>query len=103
MDPAKAQQAYDLMMKGMAEAENAVDAADLQKVKEFMLKQADDDAKKNGHWLSIIEDYDEYGLDFHTDYKKVVSGLTPEKVAAFIKNVVIKSGNKLEVMMSPEK
>lgn len=68
-----------------------------------MLKQADDDAKKNGHWLSIIEDYDEYGLDFYTDYKKVVSTLTPEKVAAFIKNVVIKSGNKLEVMMSPEK
>ncbi len=102
MDPNKAQQAYDLMMKGVAETAEKVDAADLQKVKEYMLKQADEDARKNSHWINTIENFEEWGIDFHTDYKKVVSALTPEKVAKFLKNMILSTGNKVETLMTPE-
>ncbi len=103
MDPAKAQQAYDLMMKGMTEAGEKVSAEDVQKVKEFMLKQADVNARKNGHWLNVINNVEEWGIDFQTDYKKTVEAITPEKISKFLKDIVLASGNKVEVMMEPEK
>ena len=37
----------------------------------------------------------------HTDYKATVQAQTPEKIAAFVKEV-ISSGNHITVMMLPE-
>ncbi len=103
MDPAKAQLAYDLMMKGVKDASEKVDPADVQKVKEFMLKQADEDARKNGHWLNVLYQYNEFGQDVQTDYKATVNALTPEKISSFIQKVILSSGNKVEVLMTPVK
>jgi zinc protease len=103
MDPAKAQLAYDLMMKGVKDASEKVDPADVQKVKEFMLKQADEDARKNGHWLNVLYQYNEFGQDVQTDYKAIVNALTPEKISSFIQKVILSSGNKVEVLMTPVK
>ena len=41
-------------------------------------------------------------IDIQTNYKNIVNGLTPEKVAAFVKNVILKEGNHVEVIMLPE-
>nr|WP_298671583.1 M16 family metallopeptidase [uncultured Prevotella sp.] len=103
MDPAKAKLAYDLMMKGVKDASEKVDPADVQKVKEFMLKQADEDARKNNHWLNVLYQYNEYGQDVQTNYKTLVNALTPEKISNFIKKVILSSGNKVEVLMTPVK
>jgi zinc protease len=78
-----------------------VDADQLQKVKDFMLKQADIDAKKNSYWINTITTYKEYGLDFYTDYKKTVEALTVDSVRDFL-NQLLKSGNHVEVIMTPE-
>ena len=43
------------------------------------------------------------GIDTETDYKSIVKSLTPAKVAAFVKNVILKAGNNVEVIMLPEK
>ena len=67
-----------------------------------LLKEADEDAKKNGHWASVINKYIKYGIDLQTDYKKTVEALTPEKISAFIKNVVLKDKNHMEITMMPE-
>jgi zinc protease len=67
-----------------------------------MLKQANEDAKKNGHWTNILSEYAKYGIDFQTDYKKTVEALTAEKISAFIKNVILKDNNHMEVIMMPE-
>ena len=72
------------------------------KVKENMLKNADTDAKSNGHWMDVIDEYIWTGVDLQTDYKKVVNELTPEKIAAFLKQLV-DSGNLIDVVMTPEK
>ena len=80
----------------------AVDADQLAKVKEYMLKQIDVDAKKNSYWVSTIATFKDYGLDVYTDYKKTVEALTVESVRDFLNNVILKSGNHIEVIMTPE-
>ena len=102
MDPDKAELAISLLHKGIADAAEQTDAENLQKVKEYMLKQADEDARKNGHWLNVIEQYLKYGVDLQTGYKTAVNDMTPEKVSAFIKNTLLKDGNRVEIIMMPE-
>ena len=66
-----------------------------------MLKQADIDAKQNNYWINTITTFKEYGLDVYTDYKKTVEALTVDNVRDFL-NELLKSGNHVEVIMTPE-
>ena len=100
MDPTKAEQALGLLAKGMADNAITVDADKVAKVKENMLKNADEEAKNNGHWMDVIDEYVWTGVDLQTNYKKIVSELTPEKIAAFLKDLVA-GGNRIEVVMQP--
>ncbi len=101
MKPEKADIALNCMRseaEGMAKTCNA---DMLKKVKEYMLKNFDDRTKTNAYWESVIEDYRDYGVDFYTDYKKVVEEQTPESVSAFVAEL-LKQGNRIEVVMLPE-
>ena len=101
MNPDKAELAVRLIHEGIENMAKKVDADHLQKVKDYMLKQADIDAKKNNYWINTINVFKEYGLDFHTDYKKTVEALTVDSVRDFL-NQLLKSGNNIEVIMTPE-
>ena len=101
MNPDKADLAVRLIHEGIENMAKKVDADQLQKVKDYMLKQADIDAKKNNYWINTINVFKEYGLDFHTDYKKTVEALTVDSVRDFL-NQLLKSGNSIEVIMTPE-
>lgn len=101
MNPDKSELAVRLLHEGIANAAKQVDADLLQKVKDYMLKQADIDAKKNGYWLNTITTFKDEGLDVYTDYKKTVEALTTESVRDFL-NDLLKSGNHIEVVMTPE-
>lgn len=79
-----------------------MDADMVQKVKDFMLKQVDVDAKTNSYWIVKLQTYKHYGVDTYTDYKKVVNELTPENLAAFLKDRLLSSGNRIKVVMRPE-
>ena len=72
----------------------------LTKVKEYMLKNVDDQAKTNGYWAGVISDWRKWGLDMHTDFKAVVQAQTPESISAFVKEM-LKAGNRAEVIMMP--
>ena len=102
MKPEKADLAIKIMKDEVEGMAKTVDADMLTKVKETMLKQADDNAKKNGYWINAINDLDENGIDTVTDYKKIISALTPESLAKFVKDVIIGGGNSVEVIMLPE-
>ena len=102
MDPEKAQTALDLLAKGMADNTIKVDDDKVMKVKENMLKNADEEAKNNSHWMDVIDEYIWTGVDFHTEYKNIVNSLTPEKIANFLKGLVA-AGNHTEVVMTPKK
>ena len=102
LNPEKAAVAVPEFQKGMQATVAAPNQDDLNKVKQILLKQADVDAKTNAYWRRIMNRYNRYGLDFHTDYKKVVEGMNAQKVSQFLKNVLLKSGHHAEVTMMPE-
>ena len=101
MNPDKQEIAVRLLHEGIANMQKAVDADQLKKVKEYMLKQIDVDAKKNDYWINTITTYKEFGLDVYTDYKKTVEALTTDSVRDFL-NQLLKSGNHTEIIMLPE-
>ena len=102
MNPDKQEIAIRLLHEGMENASKNMDADIVNKVKEYMLKQADDDAKKNNHWLNVITTFKDRSIDLQTNYKKTVEALTPASLQDFLKNKLLSSGNHVEVVMLPE-
>ena len=101
MNPDKSELAIRLLHEGIQNMAKQVDADQLTKVKDYMLKQVDINAKNNGWWINLISDYKDYGVDMYTDYKKTVEALTTDSVRDFL-NKLLKGGNHVEVIMTPE-
>ena len=76
-------------------------AKDLQKEKESMLKDYQENLEKNGYWRNAIYMYYLYGTNEIRDYKAAVEGITAETVQQTLKKLV-SAGNMYEVVMFPE-
>ena len=81
--------------------ENGPLASDLQKEKESMLKDFQEDLEKNTFWSSTLYMYYMYGVNEVRDYKAAVEAITAETVQATLKEL-LKAGNMYEVVMFPE-
>ena len=103
MNPDKSKDAIPYFYSGLKDAMEQPNLDDLQKVKEILLKQADVNCKQNGYWMGVISEYLLYGIDTHTNYKKEVSSVDAKAVSDFLKNVVMKDGNHVEVIMHATK
>jgi zinc protease len=101
MKPEKGDVATKIMDEEVNNLTKAVDAEKLAKVKEYMLKAIDDQAKTNNYWIRQINRLREWNIDTHTDYKTTVEAQTPETIMTFMKEL-LKSGDKAEVIMLPE-
>ena len=101
MKPEKKELALNIMESAVQELTKTVDATMVDKIKAVMLKQADDVAKTNRYWNSVVDLYRKHGIDTHTDYKKVINAQTPQTIAAFMKEF-LKAGNYISVTMLPE-
>ena len=101
MKPEKADTALMIMRDEVAAIAKTCDPDKLAKVKEYMLKEHGDELKQNGYWLAQIKTWRQWGLDFHTDYEKVVNAQTPETIAAYAAEI-LKAGNHAEVIMLPD-
>ena len=101
MKPEKGDVATKIMKEEVENMVKTVDAEKLNKVKEYMLKVVDDQAKTNGYWLQQLNRIRKYSIDTHTNYKTVVNAQTPETIAAFMQEF-LKPGNRAEVIMLPE-
>jgi zinc protease len=100
MKPEKADVALQIMRDEVNNMTKTCDADKLEKVKEYLLKNHGDQLKQNSYWLGQINSWRKWGMDFHTDYEKVVNAQTPESIAAFVKEV-LKAGHNAEVIMMP--
>ena len=76
-------------------------ASDLQKEKESMLKDYQEDLEKNKYWRSALYLYYMYSINNIRDYKPAVEAITAETVQETLKKLV-DSGNMFEVVMIPE-
>ena len=103
LNPDKAAEAIPEFQKGMKSLVAAPNADDLLKVKQILLKQADVDAKTNRYWTGVLNTWKRFGVDVYTDYKKTVEAVSTKSVSDFLKNVVLKSKNHVEVIMMPAK
>ena len=102
MNPDKQEVALRLIKEGILNAADNMDPDMVNKVKDYMLKQADVNAKNNSHWVDVITQYKDYNLNLETDYKKTVEALTPQSLQTFLKNAILSSGNHVQVVMKPE-
>ena len=75
-------------------------ASDLQKEKESMLKDYQEDLEKNSYWRQSLYMYYMYGENNIRDYKAAVEGITAETVQETLRQLVA-AGNMFEVVMFP--
>ena len=80
--------------------ENGPLAKDLNKEKESMLKDFQEDLEKNSYWDSALYMYYMYNINYIADYKAAVENITAESVQNTLKKLVA-SGNMFEVVMLP--
>ena len=76
-------------------------ASDLQKEKESILKDYQEDLEKNSYWRQALYRYYMYGENNIRDYKPAVENITAETVQSTLKQLV-DAGNMFEVVMFPE-
>ena len=76
-------------------------ASDLQKEKESMLKDFQEDLEKNSFWRRALYRYYMYGENEVRDYKAAVEAITAQTVQETLKQLVA-AGNMYEVVMFPE-
>ena len=100
MKPEKGDTAITIMRDEVTALAKTCDADKLQKVKEYMLKSHADQLKQNNYWMGSINNWRKWGVDFHTDYEKVVNAQTPESISAFVAEM-LKAGNRAEIIMMP--
>ena len=84
-------------------AKNGPSEANLNKVKEYMLKKHKEDLKENSYWLGNIDEYLFTGVDMVKDYENMVNSITTKDIQKFA-DELLKQKNEVEVtMVSPEK
>ena len=76
-------------------------ATDLQKEKESMLKDFEENLEKNDYWEDVLDNYYKLGINYVTEYRAAVENITVQTVQETLKKLV-DSGNMFEVVMMPE-
>ena len=80
--------------------ENGPLAKDLNKEKESMLKDFQEDLEKNSYWDTALYMYYMYGINYIADYQAAVENITAETIQSTLKQLVA-FGNMFEVVMLP--
>ena len=102
MKPEKAEEALKIMREELARMGTMASEENLAKIKELMIKDADTNAKKNDHWISVLSMFVDRGIDIQSDYKNIVQNVKITDVTNWARNYIILPGNHVEVVMMPE-
>ena len=102
VNPEYEELALNIMNEEMKNAGTSVDATALNEAIEQMLKDYATNCKENYYWMNIIQEYLMHGYDGITGYEQIVKAQTPESIAEFARQLY-GAGNKIEIVMAPEK
>ena len=102
MHPDKRDIALQIMRDAPNDIAANVDEVALKEIKELLIKRYDTSIKENSYWLSVLNNWKTRGIDIVTGYKDIVNGLTPASISQFVKDVILKGGNNVQVIMLPE-
>jgi zinc protease len=81
---------------------NGPKEADFNKVKEFMLKKITEMKAENSYWLGVIDEFNLTDLDIYTEYENILNAMQISDIQNFAKEI-FEQGNRVEVVMNPEK
>ncbi|MCK9158983.1 MAG: insulinase family protein [Bacteroidaceae bacterium] len=103
LKPEMCDTAVTILEKELVASAQKISPSYLQKVKEYMLKKFVEEQRENGYWSSRILGYSKWNSDIDEGYKTTVESLSTDSLAKFMKDIVLKQGNRCEVIMLPEK
>lgn len=100
-DPVKADKLVGIVHREVNKmVETGPSEIDLQKAKEYFIKQRQEDMKENNWWNNLLVDYYLYNMDFLTGYENKVQALDVQSVHDYAKKVLTQ-GNIIEIIMRP--
>ncbi len=93
----------EIIMKEIEQiAANGPKSEDVEKTREYMLKEWKNSLEQNAGWVNYIGAKYGSGLDYVKDYEQTLQTLTNADVQAMAKKV-LEDGNEVKVVMRPEK
>lgn len=101
LNPDKREKSEQLTIRSLEDLAKNIPDSELNKMKEYMLKRADEQVHENKYWNRVLMTYAMDGIDLNTEFKNVVSSLTVKEMQEFIASL-LKQGNRCEVLMLPE-
>lgn len=100
--PALRDSALLLMKQGIEDiAQNGVTEEELNKVKEFELKDYADSQKKNSYWAGLIAAKTQWGKDIRTNKEAIIKALSSNDIKQFVNKYLLKQNNCVTVTMLP--
>ena len=77
-----------------------ISQAELDKIRQYMLKSYTQNAESNSYWLTVMHMYDKFGQDMHNRYTEILNAQTPETIASFARQYLLPA-NRIQLEMSP--
>ena len=100
--PEHALEAQDVMYNILKTvSEDGFDVALMEKAQEYFVKHYQETLKSNSYWLGVIQDYEIYSTDTHTDFVNAIKSVKPEDIKDYCKRIY-QNYNKVNVIMLPE-
>lgn len=100
--PAMMDEALALMQQGLEEiARDGVTEEELNKFKEFELKELAENLRSNGFWQNLIVGKTVWGHDDLTGYEEAIKNVTSDDVKAFVNDILLKDFNRAIITMLP--
>lgn len=81
--------------------EGDISESEVDKVRNYFLKNIEENRRDNGYWLVAMHGLNKFGLDLDSDYERSVTGLTAESISGFIKQYILPA-NLTTIVMTPE-
>jgi zinc protease len=101
--PEKADSAMMLINEGLKDlASRPAPDEYLSKVKEQMLKIYENNQRENNYWTGLELDKILYGRNNHKGEREAIESITGADIQQFIRDVVMKQQNRLNIIMLPE-
>lgn len=102
-DPDRREKMIEIILnEAQKMAKTGPSEANLNKIKEFMLKKHNESVKENSYWLNTLDEYYYTGINSNDDYDKTVNGITPAKLQKFMSKLLSQK-NQTEVIMTADK
>ncbi len=79
----------ELIVKGIEDMANeGVSVEDLDKIKQFMLKQYADNVKTNSYWAGVMRNFYLMNRNFHDGYEAAVNALSTDDIKEFAQKIM---------------